>query len=70
MKINLDYIKEQLQRRATERQLPRVAHGSGVGLRTIHRVLSTGRCTTSTAEALQSFLTTTHRQKELKRAGE
>lgn len=70
MQIDIDYIKAQLQRRSLERQLPRVAIGAGVGLRTVHRVLKTGSCTTRTAEALQIFLNTTERQKELRRAGE
>jgi hypothetical protein len=70
MEISVEYIKAQLQRRARERQLPRVALGSGVGLRTLHRILTKGSCTTRTAESLQVFLTTTEKQKELRRAGE
>jgi hypothetical protein len=69
MDINMDFIQAQLQRRADQRALPKVAAGAGVGVRTVHRVLATGTCTTTTASKLQNFLQSTQAHRRLNDGG-
>lgn len=69
MKIDKEYIIAQLNRRAAERQLPRVAEGSNIDLRTIHRIKIGKGCRITTAEILQTFLKNTERRKTLAPVG-
>lgn len=65
MDINIEYIKAQLQRRISERQLRKVADGSGVGLRTVHRIAHGAGYTIKTAEKLQGYLERNEKKKKL-----
>lgn len=70
MEINIEFIREQLRRRAGERQLRKVADGSKVPLRTVHRVSQGAACRLDTAERLQTYLKQTERKKRLDDAGQ
>lgn len=65
MQINMEYIRAQLQRRAGERQLTRVAQECGLTVRTLQRIAKEGNCTTKNAEKVQQFLLDTEKQKKL-----
>lgn len=65
MQINTDYIKAQLQRRATERQLSKVASGCGVNVRTLQRIAKGESCSMKIAGKVQQFLLDTEREKKL-----
>jgi hypothetical protein len=63
---NMDYIRAQLQRRTAERQLPTVAKRSGVGLRTLRRIIAgDGGCNYATVKQLDEFLRRTEKAKRL-----
>jgi hypothetical protein len=70
MNINTEYIAAQLQRRADNGELPRVAAGAKVALRTLHRVKAGGSCRTATAQALQTYLQATESKRRLDDGGE
>jgi hypothetical protein len=65
MDINMQYIRDELRKRAGKRELSKVALLSKVGLNTIRRVLADEGCTTKTAEKLQKFLSSTEKLKRL-----
>lgn len=65
MQINTEYIVAQLQRRAGERQLGKVAKGSGVNLRTLQRMVKENGGSTKKLEKVQKFLAETEKQKKL-----
>lgn len=70
MEISIEYIKAQLQRRVAERQLSKVAAGSGVGLRTLRRILDNDSAnatlhTLHTLDTLTKYLKRTERDKKL-----
>lgn len=64
------YIRAQLQRRLYERQLTRVADGSGVSRYTLHRIIKGGNGSVKTLTALEAFLRRTERQKKLDNKGD
>ena len=71
MEISMEYIKAQLQRRSGERQLPKVVKGSGVALRTLHRIIKgQGDTQHSTVVALNEYLKRTEQVKRLSDGGE
>jgi hypothetical protein len=57
MQINMDYIRAQLQRRASERQLAKVARMAHIGLNTLRRIIEGKSCRMGIASDLQDFLT-------------
>jgi hypothetical protein len=65
MKINVEYIRGQLQRRAGSRQLAAVARGSGVNLRTLHRLKDGTPGTIALAIKVQEFLERTEKDKDI-----
>jgi DNA-binding phage protein len=66
MKIDIDYIKAQLARRASERQLAKVARMSGVSPTMLRRIMNgDSRCAIGTVERLQDFLTRHEKVKKL-----
>jgi DNA-binding phage protein len=67
MEISIEYIKAQLQRRVAERQLSKVANGSGVALRTLRRILDddSANATLHTLDTLTKYLKRTERDKKL-----
>lgn len=69
MEISTEYIKAQLQRRVALRELRKVADGSGVSLRTLHRIIKGASCTTANAGQLQRYLVETESMKRLPDAG-
>lgn len=63
--MEIEFIKAQLQRRSDERQLGKVAELSGVGRRTLHRIIKGGNATLETLTKLSTFLTNTRDKKRL-----
>jgi hypothetical protein len=68
MSINMEYIRAQLQRRAGERQLSRIAGHTGVTVRTLQRLAKGQSGTVSNAQAVQDFLLRTEKQAKIERA--
>lgn len=68
MQLNIDYIVAQLQRRAAERQLVKVAQGAGVNIRTLQRIVVDKGGSTKKLEKVQQFLADTEKQKKLEAA--
>jgi thiamine kinase-like enzyme len=62
MKIDPEYVKKELIRRTSERQLSLVALGCGVNVRTMQRIMAgyTG-AKVKTVSALQTYLKNTER---------
>lgn len=64
--MEIEFIRGQLQRRADERQLGKVATFSKVPIRTLHRIIKgDGNPRFNTLVALDEYLKRTHRDKKL-----
>jgi DNA-binding phage protein len=67
--ISPEFIQAQLQRRAAQRELRRVADGAGVSVRTLNRIMKGASFTTANGTLLQKYLTDTQHMKSLPYAG-
>lgn len=65
MEDKFDYVKEQLKKRAEQRQLLKVAQGSDVSRRVIGNILEGKDSSTRTVDKLYTFLKTNARKKML-----
>ena len=65
MQTQAEFIREQLERRQGERQLPQVAKGAGVALRSLYNVLQGAELRSGTSDALFKYLKQNVRKKHL-----
>lgn len=63
--MDILYIRKQLERRVHERQLSKVATGSGVNLRTLQRIMKGENSSFQTLDALDAYLRRTARKVKL-----
>lgn len=67
-KMDIEFIRGQLQRRLHERQLSKVERGSGISRRTMYRIIEGGaNPKMHTLDALEAFLRRTMREKKLEK---
>lgn len=63
--MDILYIRKQLERRVQERQLSKVAVGSGVNLRTLQRIMKGENSSFQTLDVLDAYLRRTARKVKL-----